>query len=152
MTKKVVLIHPFNFTHKNIKILYRDFNLNIVKLGSINSLQQIHCTMTTCLSFFFFLNSVLISFNLSSFSHQGTMHLKLCIVITWYSAIHLRDVTAFHAIHIPISNLILHQTLIRSQVLKCSKKDTQYDIQTWIILVTQTSKLKRINVFLHKHI
>lgn len=32
------------------------------------------------------------------------MHLKLCIVITWYLATHLRDVTAFHAIHIPIGN------------------------------------------------
>lgn len=110
--KKVVLICPFNFTHKNIKILYRDFNLNIVKFASIDSLKQIHCTMTTCLSF---LNSVLISFPF--FSLQGTMHLKLCIAITWYLAIHLRDITAFHAIHIPIVNFAVHQTSLGARCL-----------------------------------
>lgn len=41
------------------------------------------------------------------------MHLKWCIVITWYLATHLRDVTAFHAIHIPIVNSPFVQ-LIRS--------------------------------------
>lgn len=97
--KKLVLICLFNFTHKNIKILYRDFYLNIVKFVLINSLKHIHCTMTTCLSFLIF-SAHLISF----LFFQGTMHLKLCIVTTWYLAIYLRDLTAFHAIHIPIGN------------------------------------------------
>lgn len=80
LTKKVFLIHPFNFTHKNIKILYRAFNLNIVKFVLLNSLKQIHCTMTTCMSFLNF-SAHFISFFFFSSGNNAFKIMHSCYLV-----------------------------------------------------------------------